>query len=196
MESFEEFRSVARDLAPWASRDRAEDHDPTWHEFGVLGHVQKVFECSVQIRDMTGIDIVKVALWHDIGKFVEGVRIPSGLSLQDFSFKGHETRSEEYLRKHKGTSFTEEELFLVKSHGVIRGSSSVEEIVRLCNGDRDLLKKLVFLCAADTAGKGHTPKQDEQRKQLAPKIFALALEARLEDKLASMARRIVQGDEV
>lgn len=191
MEDFAEFKKTACELAQWANQDRVEDHDPKWHEFGVLGHVERVFRHAVQIRRLTGIDVIKLALWHDIGKLAKDGRKEKKDKPGEFTFKGHEKKSEDYLRQHRRAEFSEEDLFLVANHGIIRGDNTVEQIVELCSGDNDRLKKLVFICAADTAGKGYTAAQDVERQQLAPKFFELALKAGLGSRIAGLVQQIV-----
>lgn len=186
MEQFAEFTEIACSLASWI--DRVDDHDPKWHEFGALRHTLRVFQNAMRIRARTGIDIVKVALWHDIGKFVPGVRKAKEDKLGEFSFKGHEIGSVEWLKRN-GPDFDEDDLLLITSHGIIRGDSSVKDIVSLCKGDSKLLKKLVLLCAADISGKGFTLAQKEQRERLAPKFEELADEAGLERSLVGQIVR-------
>ena len=189
MQDLAEIRREAQSLASWASADLPSDHDPKWHEFGVLGHIEKVFRNAMKIRDETGIDVVKVALWHDIGKFC--VRRAKRDIPGEFSFKCHEEASVAYLRGKYPTYFDDEELFLIANHAVIRGDSTAEQIVDLCNGSMDVLKRLVFLCAADICGKGFTPDQQKQRDELAPKFYALALQAGLTSDLAKLVQQIV-----
>lgn len=180
MEDFAELTEVACSMASWV--DRVEDHDPTWHKFGALRHTLRVFQNARRIRELTSIDIVKVALWHDIGKFIPGVRQEKKDNPGEFTFKDHEKKSVDWL-KENGTDFDGDELFLVANHGVIRGDRTVKDIVKMSKGDRKLLKKLVLLCAADISGKGFTDAQKAQRKKLALKFKKLAIEAELDPKL-------------
>ena len=118
-------------MADWI--DSPKDHDPKWHEFGVLRHTLRVFQNAQKIKDLTGIDIVKVALWHDIGKFVPGVR---QRKIRTYTFKGHEEASREWLKENR-LGFNEEELFLIENHAKIR-KSSVKEIVDSCKDNQKL----------------------------------------------------------
>lgn len=171
MDNFTNFKTVACSIAPWAEADSVCDHDPKWHEFGVLGHTKKVFNNAIEIKSLTGIDIVKAALWHDIGKFI--VRYEKPDKLGEYSFKGHEKESEKYLREKCPDNFTKDDLFLVANHGLIRGDSAAVDIVDKCN-DVQLLRKLILICAADISGKGFTKAQKEQRERLAAKFEELA----------------------
>ena len=185
--NFESVKTVAISLASWAEADSVEDHDSKWHEFGVLGHIEKVIDNARRIKEFTGIDIIKVAVWHDIGKFI--VRKEKKDKQGSFNFKGHEEASAVYLQNN--SDFSEEELFLVANHGVIRGKSTVEEIITLCRDDKQLIAKLILLCAADTSGKGFPPAQKVQRHELAPKFAQLVQEAGLGEDLIILVHDIV-----
>ncbi len=183
---FVQFQELAFSIAPWSKEDRVEDHDPKWHEFGILYHTNKVIDSACRINGLTKIDIVRLAVWHDIGKFI--VRQEKGDNPGSFTFKGHEVASAEFL-KDKG--FNDDDLFLIANHGIIRGESTVEEITKLCGGDRNLMTKLIFMCAADTSGKGFTPDQAAQRNKLAPKFVQLAWEAGLDEGMVDLIREII-----
>jgi hypothetical protein len=198
VEEFAQFKRVACSESPsWAELDRVEDHDPKWHEFGVLGHCERVFRHAIHIERLTGIDVVRAALWHDIGKFVKDGRRQKDGKPGAFTFKGHEEKGWEFLKDDTQLSlygisgFAGEDLLLVKNHGIIRGAKTLEDIVGSCEGDDARLRGLVLMCSADTAGKGYTPDQDKERRQLAPKFVALALEAGLGSRIASLVLEIV-----
>ena len=183
MNSIKEFKSKAIKIADWENveLDLVSDHDTTWHEFGILGHTEKVYNNAVRIKQKTGIDIIKPALWHDIGKFI--VREVKVDSPGEFRFKGHEKASESYLRKEFPYHFDNDELFLIRNHGIIRGGSTVDEIKNICGHNINLLQKLILICAADISGKGFKPKQKVQRYNLSEKFLSLAREAGLDENL-------------
>ena len=180
IDNFRTFRKEAKVIAKQYNVNvkSVKGHDPKWHEFGILKHSKKVFKNARRINQITGIDFVKIALWHDIGKIIAR-KVKSG----GYTFKGHEEASANYLRDNHPYEFNEQELFLIKNHGVVRGDNSVESIVNLCNDDQDLLQKLVLLCAADTSGKGFTEAQTEQRNQLLEKFIQLSIEAGIDSNL-------------
>lgn len=188
MEDFAELTEVACSMAPWV--DRVEDHDPKWHEFGALRHTLRAFQNARRIKALIGIDVVRLVLWHDIGKFIPGVRQEKEGKPGKFRFRGHEGQSVHWL-KHNGPDFKDDELFLIAKHGIIRGDSTVEDIVELCKGNDKLLKELVLLCAADISGKGSTDSQKQERELLAPKFYELALRAGFEKRVAILIRKIV-----
>jgi hypothetical protein len=181
MIDYDILKAEALKLATWENveLDRVNDHDPKWHEFGILGHIKRVFENAIIINKITGIDIVKIALWHDIGKFI--VREEKSDKPGEFSFKGHEKASESYLREKFFNLFDSDELFLILNHGSIRGSSTVDEIVNLCNHNKALIQKLVLICAADISGKGFTIAQKEQRIKISEKFILLARRCGLDE---------------
>ena len=69
-EEFRRMKEVAFGLDPGAKYNSPEDHDKKWHQFGVLGHIQKATEAAIKIKIAVGVDVVKEAVWHDIGKFI------------------------------------------------------------------------------------------------------------------------------
>jgi putative nucleotidyltransferase with HDIG domain len=197
MEDFAQFERVACSESPWAKQDRVQDHDPKWHEFGVLGHCERVFRHAIQIKRLTGIDVVRAALWHDIGKFVKDGRREKDDKPGEFTFKGHEEKGWEFLtsgenlKRYGISGFSDEDLFSIRNHGIVRGQKTLQQILGSCEGENNHLKRLVLMCSADTAGKGYTPDQDKERLQLAPKFVGLALEAGLGSRIASLVLEIV-----
>ncbi len=162
---------LAKGITKSLLNDKAFDHSPKWHEYGILTHIRKVHENALKIYDT--VDIVVPALWHDIGKISTRFKKKSG----GYQYSGHEKRSAEYMMEHG--NFSTEELFLVRNHAFIisriESRDVVNAVIKRCNGSKGLIKKLVFLHAVDASGKGFIQAQEIQRSKLIPIFERLAI---------------------
>ena len=154
--------------------DRVADQEPTWHEYGVLGHMHAVYSAATQLFQMTGMDIRAAAALHDIGKFQN---LKRAFSLVDRTgspgnaYYNHEAVSADFAQ---GAGLQLADCLTIRLHHFAYLSIKDQSLIIKLRGDQENFLRWMLLCAADAVGKGWTPAQREQRSQIAEKFERLS----------------------
>ena len=157
----------------------SDQHEPNWHQFSLIGHTIQSVEFAFYLQVLTGIDVTREALLHDVGKLKQfGDAMRNGRSV---SFIGHEQVSARIVRE---IGMGREFQLLVRHHDVSYRHRPDRVLGHVCSGNKQLLTKLLILATADTVAKGWTEAQRQQRPEVAAKFQQVCKHAELESTLA------------
>ncbi len=154
-------------------------HAPKYHQHSINLHTLLVIEAAVKIEEVLGVKIGDIALYHDVGKLLIISRyieedmemFKNKISFKSNIFIGHEKESYDFVEK-KGIITNQDKLFAILHHDWLYRYPA-EKVIEKINFEKNTfykLKLLITLCAADTAGKGFTKKQREERSMIASKF--------------------------
>jgi HD superfamily phosphodiesterase len=158
-------------------------HNLTWHEFSLMRHNALVVEAANRILELTGVDVVIAAFFHDLGKLSQ---FDNAIATGDYHFAGHEKLSFEIARNH---GLDDVALNAILYHSISYEHRADRVYPSLCGGDLNKLIHLVALAACDTAGKGWTEAQREQRPQVAKKLVHICEMAEVDDAIVNVIER-------
>lgn len=154
-------------------------HNLKWHEFSLMRHNGLVVEAAQRILVLTGVDVVTAAFFHDLGKLGQ---FDNAIATGDYCFAGHERISFEIARNH---GLDDVALNAILHHNISYEHRADRVYPSLCGGDLNELIHLVVLAACDTAGKGWTEAQREQRPQVARKLVQICEMAEVDDVIVN-----------
>lgn len=155
-------------------RDDPAHHAPKWHKCGILGHIAAVVAAARQLASETGEDVVRLALYHDIGKIRN---FPDAIALvaQDLdpvpAYRNHESWSARIAAGISPMHYRDRQI--IREHALGYTGRPVT-IVNRFEGEPDVIRRWMLLCAADAVGKGWTPDQCLQRPEVAQRFEAVA----------------------
>ena len=139
-------------------------HEPKYHEFSLVDHCLRVIAASERLVAGTGVDVAQEAMLHDVGKLVQINR--SGQWRKGI-FIGHELISADIARR-RGVS--PDGCLIIEHHNVSYAHRADRVLPKVCNGDVEILRRLLVLAAADSVGKGWIASQRVQRPDIAEKF--------------------------
>lgn len=160
-------------------KDDPQDHAPSWHEYGLLGHMQSVWVVAKELTMISQVDIRRIALLHDAGKirqFGNAVRMRRAGLEPHHAYVGHEHQSAR-IAAQNGMSDMDQRVIAIH-HWIYLGAGATK-ITDYLLRDQESVKKWLLLCAADARGKGWTENQKIQKPGLEQIIIEVAGDAGL-----------------
>jgi len=97
-------------------------HSPKWHAFSIIKHIQRVTSIAKKVIDSGELfeDLIIIAVWHDVGKFLSIQYGPDGPT-----FHGHAGVGAEFLEK--SNSFPQHIIEAIRFHGFLNLSGAKTE---------------------------------------------------------------------
>lgn len=142
-------------------------HEPKYHEFSLVDHCLRVIAAAERLVSVTGIDVADEAIWHDVGKLVQ---INRAQQWRQGIFIGHEVISANIARRR---CLPEEICQIIEHHNVSYAHRADRVLPKVCQGDVNVLRRLLVLATADSVGKGWIESQQAQRPEIAEKFHEI-----------------------
>jgi|GEM_PF-3063532 len=166
---FKEVKEFARrnlDEVSWKrfNQSLVADHAPSWHQFGLKQHMVHVAQAAKLLGQLSGIDIVQLALLHDIGKiqmFPRAIKLVDAGSDPAPAYIGHERISASIAASN--FHLRDADCVVIACHAMSYDSTRPETLSSKLVTYNGSVEKWMLLCAADCYGKGEVDGRVDQR---------------------------------